>query len=83
MNPETLLNMAVIAIDHRPVACAKRYHLTFINGVIACVSTTQPVPQSQIVGTFSDDELKGGLTGKQWDKLTTKLARFWIEENSK
>lgn len=80
MNPETLLNLAVVAIESRPVACGKRYHIAVVEGVIVCVSTAQPISPSQICGTFSDNELQKGLTSRQWTTLGKTLAlRFFLK----
>lgn len=79
MNPETLLNLAAVAIESRPVACGKQYRIAIVEGTIVCVSAAQPIPRSQICGTFSDDELRQGLTPKQWKTLKKTLAlRFFL-----
>lgn len=82
LNPEKLLNQAVKAIDKRETTISGRYHICCRNGKILCLKSSAFITRNEILGTYSDDELSKGLTTKQWDRLCSKLADFWIRKES-
>ncbi len=79
MNPEDLLDMASKAIEHRPLTAADKYHVCFWQGRIQCLPVTHWCQQHPIFLVLSSLELTAGLSTAQWDELSTKLARFWLE----
>lgn len=83
MNSETLLNQAAEAIESRGVTLTGYYHLVYFKDKIVCLPTDTPIGLAKIFETFSENNLRDGLTTKQWNKLSMKIINFYERETIK
>lgn len=77
MNPETLLNHISVVIEQRPVSPADKYFLIYYEGRIRCVPRRPLKPNTLVLGVFTDEYLRAGLTDKDWTIVVKKLVPFF------
>lgn len=79
MNPEALLDMAAKAIENRDCRPAESWHVCYFDSKIQCLPTWHCQARHPVFLVLHSLELESGLSAEQWDKLSTKLAKFWLE----
>jgi len=72
-----LLDQIAFAIQQRPVSVSARYTVCWHEGRFKCLPYRTVPRDAGNFGTYSDDDLRQGLTVIQWNFLARKVALFF------
>lgn len=82
MNPEPLLDEVATAIKHRCISTTLRWNVVYYQDRICCVPTYENVPPEIILCQFDSMMIRDGFSIQQWNRLASKITKFYMELHS-
>lgn len=80
MNPEQLLDQAATAMQKARASNSHMFVVGYRQGQIVCVPTYESVSLEIQFGHYTSATIIQGLTTKQWDQLSDKIANFYFQK---
>jgi hypothetical protein len=77
MNPEQLLNAVEVCIKERTPLDCKSYRICWHEGRLKCLPARAIKDDGNCFGTFSEEDIKKGLSIEQWGKVAKKITEFF------
>lgn len=80
MNPEQLLDQAAVAMSSCQISNSHTFTIGYEHGQIICVPTYKAAKLEIEFARFSAATIALGLSPKQWDTLSDKIANFYHQK---
>ena len=77
MNPEQLLLAVEESIKTREAYPTDKWVICWLQNKIQCKPKAHVIPDGNIFGQLTDDDLINGLTNLQWILIKNKIAHFF------
>lgn len=80
MNPEQLLDQAAFAMNNCRITNAHTFTIGYEHGQIVCLPSYKATTLEIVFGKYSAATIALGLSIKQWDELSDKIATFYFQK---
>lgn len=80
MNPEQLLDQAAFAMSSCRITNAHTFTIGYEHGQIVCIPTYKAAKLEIEFAKYSAATIALGLSTKQWDQLSDKIANFYHQK---